>query len=56
VGSSALDPLENPAAAPARQEHVFGRLVATRHLTQAQARAALTVPLSRLPAGAACQG
>jgi penicillin-binding protein 1A len=34
---SAYDPIDHPAAARARQAHVLDRLVATGHLTQAQA-------------------
>lgn len=51
-GPSVDDPLTHPANARAREEHVIGRLVATGKLTQAQADAALAVPLSRLTARA----
>ncbi len=51
-GPSLDDPLTHPANARAREEHVIGRLVATGKLTQAQADAALAVPLSRLTARA----
>ena len=57
-GPSVDDPLTHPANARAREEHVIGRLVATGKLTQAQADAALAVPLSRLVAraGRGCSG
>lgn len=51
-GPSEDDPLVHPANARAREEHVIGRLVATGQLTQAQASAALAVPLSTLLANA----
>jgi membrane peptidoglycan carboxypeptidase len=51
-GPSLDDPLTHPASARAREVHVIGRLVATGTLTQAQADAALAVPLSRLVARA----
>jgi hypothetical protein len=51
-GPSVDDPLNHPANARIREEHVIGRLVATGKLTQAQARAALAVPLSSLVADA----
>jgi hypothetical protein len=51
-GPSLDDPLTHPANARAREEHVIGRLVATGKLSQAQADAALAVPLSRLLARA----
>jgi membrane carboxypeptidase/penicillin-binding protein len=51
-GPSLDDPLTHPANARTREEHVVGRLVATGKLTQAQANAALAVPLSSLVANA----
>jgi hypothetical protein len=51
-GPSVDDPLNHPANARTREEHVIGRLVATGKLTQAQANAALAVPLSSLTANA----
>jgi len=51
-GPSLDDPLTHPANARTREEHVIGRLVATGKLTQAQANAALAVPLSSLVANA----
>lgn len=51
-GPSLDDPLTHPANARAREVHVVGRLVATGKLTVAQGKAALTVPLSTLVAGA----
>jgi len=51
-GPSADDPLKFPRQARGREEHVIGRLVATGALTQAQASAALAVPLSSLVANA----
>jgi membrane peptidoglycan carboxypeptidase len=51
-GPSLDDPLTHPANARIREEHVIGRLVATGKLTQAQASAALAVPLSSLVANA----
>jgi Transglycosylase len=51
-GPSMDDPLTHPGNARAREEHVIGRLVATGKLTQAQANAALAVPLSSLVANA----
>jgi membrane peptidoglycan carboxypeptidase len=51
-GPSVDDPLTHPANARTREEHVIGRLVATGKLTQAQANAALAVPLSSLVANA----
>lgn len=45
---SAYDPLTSPAQARAREEHVVGRLVATRTLSGAQAGQALSVPMSSL--------
>jgi membrane peptidoglycan carboxypeptidase len=44
------DPLASPANARAREEHVIGRLTAVGALTRAQARRALTVPVSALVA------
>jgi membrane peptidoglycan carboxypeptidase len=57
-GPSLDDPLTHPANARAREVHVIGRLVATGKLTQAQADAALAVPLSQLiaRAGQGCPG
>jgi hypothetical protein len=46
---SSYDPLTNPAAAHAREAHVFSRLVATGVLTHAQARAALAQSLQLVP-------
>jgi membrane peptidoglycan carboxypeptidase len=46
------DPLTHPGNARAREEHVISRLVATGKLTQAQANAALAVPVASLVAGA----
>jgi membrane peptidoglycan carboxypeptidase len=51
-GPSLDDPLTHPANARAREIHVIDRLVATGKLSQAQAGAALAVPLPRLIAGA----
>jgi len=51
-GPSVDDPITHPANARAREVHVVGRLVATGKLTQAEASAALAVPLPRLIAGA----
>jgi penicillin-binding protein 1A len=51
-GPSEDDPLTHPDNARAREEHVIGRLVATGRLTQAQATAALAVPLATLVAAA----
>lgn len=45
---SADDPVTHPANARAREVHVIGRLSATGRLTQAQASAALAVPLTTL--------
>jgi membrane peptidoglycan carboxypeptidase len=55
---SALDPVRTQQPrGPCEQQPVLSRLTATGRLTQAQARAALAVPLPRLLAGAgACQG
>jgi membrane peptidoglycan carboxypeptidase len=47
-GPSADDPLAHQAQARAREMHVIGRLVATGALTQAQARAALSVSMRSL--------
>ena len=49
---SAYDPLEHPALARSREQHVISRLVATGKLTQVQANAALAVPMERLVGGA----
>lgn len=46
------DPLEHPALAQSREQHVFTRLVATGALTRRQAAAALAVPIARLTRGA----
>jgi membrane peptidoglycan carboxypeptidase len=51
-GPSEDDPLTHPGNARAREVHVIGRLVAIGKLTQAQANAALAVPLASLVAGA----
>jgi membrane peptidoglycan carboxypeptidase len=45
------DPLEHPALAQSREEHVFARLVATGALSRRRAAAALAVPIARLTAG-----
>jgi membrane peptidoglycan carboxypeptidase len=55
-GPTVDDPLEFPANAVAREQHVMGRLVATGTLTQEQANSYLKIPLSTLVAGAGgCQ-
>lgn len=46
---SAYDPITHVALAKQRQQHVLDRLVATQHLTQAQARGYFAAPLG-LPA------
>ena len=46
------DPLQFPAQARIREDHVIGRLVAVGALSQAQAAAALQLPVSALVAGA----
>ena len=51
-GPSLDDPLTHPANARTREAHVLGRLVATGRLTQAQASAALAIPLPALTAQA----
>lgn len=51
-GPTLDDPLTHPADARVREVHVIGRLVATGKLSQAQANAALAVPLPTLIAGA----
>jgi membrane peptidoglycan carboxypeptidase len=51
-GPTVDDPLTFPANAVAREQHVIGRLVATRALTPAQASGYLKIPLSTLVAGA----
>jgi membrane peptidoglycan carboxypeptidase len=51
-GPSLDDPFTHPDNARLREVHVLGRLVATGKITQAQANAALTVPLSTLTAQA----
>lgn len=48
---TADDPVEFPANALAREQHVMGRLVATGALTQAQVSAYLRIPVSSLLAG-----
>ena len=54
---SSDDPIANPAAGRAREQHVIGRLVAVGAITQASADAYLKVPLADLLAHAgACQG
>jgi Transglycosylase len=55
-GPSIDDPLTHPANARAREVHVIGRLVAVGTLTQAQANAALAIPLPSLlaPPGHGC--
>jgi penicillin-binding protein 1A len=52
---SADNPVDHPARARAREAHVLGRLVATHVLSEAQAAAAFTQPISRL-AGQARSG
>jgi hypothetical protein len=51
-GPSLDDPLTHPANARTREVHVIGRLVATGKLSQAQANAALAIPLPGLVANA----
>lgn len=46
---SSYDPLTSPAAAHAREAHVFSRLVATGVLTRSRASAALSQPLHLVP-------
>jgi membrane peptidoglycan carboxypeptidase len=56
-GPSQDDPIENPAAGLAREQHVLGRLVAVGKISQASADSYLKVPLSGLLAGAGgCRG
>jgi membrane peptidoglycan carboxypeptidase len=57
-GPSLDDPFTHPDNARLREVHVLGRLVATGKVTQAQANAALTIPLSTLTAqaGQGCSG
>ena len=51
------DPIDHPAAGLAREQHVMGRLVAVGTISQAQARAYLTVPLGSLLSNAGgCRG
>jgi len=47
-GPTADDPLDNPAAGLAREQHVIGRLVAIGAISQADANAYLAIPLSTL--------
>jgi membrane peptidoglycan carboxypeptidase len=55
-GPTLDDPLDNPAAGRAREEHVIGRLVAVGTLTQAEANAYLAIPLKTLLSSAgACR-
>jgi membrane peptidoglycan carboxypeptidase len=55
-GPTVDDPLQSPARAVAREQHVLGRLVTTGVLTSAQVEAYLRIPLSTLVAGAGgCQ-
>jgi membrane peptidoglycan carboxypeptidase len=50
------DPINNPAAGLAREQHVIGRLVSVGAISQAQANAYLAIPLSRLLSNAGgCQ-
>lgn len=52
VNAPSLDnPRTHPAAAKARQTHVFARLVAVGEITEAQAKDALSQPLGLVPAG-----
>ena len=56
-GPSADDPIDHPAAALAREQHVTGRLVAVGAISQSSANAFLGIPLSTLLANAgACTG
>jgi membrane peptidoglycan carboxypeptidase len=51
------DPIDNPAAGLAREQHVLGRLVAVGKISQADADAYLRIPLSQLLAHAGgCRG
>jgi membrane peptidoglycan carboxypeptidase len=51
------DPIDNPAAGLAREQHVMGRLVAVGAISQADAASYLRTPLSTLLAHAgACRG
>lgn len=51
------DPIDNPAAGLAREQHVMGRLVAVGAISQADATSYLRTPLSTLLAHAgACRG
>ena len=51
------DPLDNPAAGLAREQHVMSRLVAIGALSQASANSYLAIPLSSLLVNAgACRG
>ena len=47
-GPTADDPLDNPAAGLAREQHVIGRLVAIGAISRADANAYLAIPLSTL--------
>ena len=47
-GPTADDPLDNPAAGLAREQHVIGRLVAIGAISQADANAYLAIPLRTL--------
>jgi penicillin-binding protein 1A len=54
---TADDPVDNPAAGLAREQHVLGRLVAVGKISQASADELMKLPLSRLLAHAgACRG
>ncbi len=56
-GPTVDDPIDFPAKALAREQHVLGRLVAVGTLTQAQANAYLRIPVSTLVAGrGGCSG
>jgi len=52
------DPIDHPAAASAREQHVIGRLVAVGAISQAQARAYLAIPIGALldHAAGSCRG
>jgi membrane peptidoglycan carboxypeptidase len=54
---SADDPIDHPAAALAREQHVIGRLATVGAISQAEAKAYLAVPISRLLGRAgSCRG
>jgi membrane peptidoglycan carboxypeptidase len=56
-GPTADDPIDHPAAGRVREQHVLGRLVAVRAISQARANAYLEIPVSTLVANAgACTG